>query len=121
MASRRRSRSHPDRVAEYRHVASVRRIQRTADGLGGWTESWLEVGVSYARVQPASSHRVLRMGKQVGEATHEVAFRELVDVRSTDRVVVAGLDLDVVGVEQAPGEAPITVCMRRSDQQNVAS
>lgn len=105
----------PRSVGEYRHRARVARKTNQPDGMGGFTEAWSVVAESYARVQVASAHRVERMGRRVGEASHEVAFRESVTVTVHDRVLVANLKLDVVAVHQDAGKPPIIIGMHRED------
>lgn len=79
--------------------ASIRRPVVANDGIGGTSRTWSVVGTVKCRmaVNAAGDSAVLA-GQIVERAPWRVTFPALTDIRNTDRLVINGKTLEVVGV-----------------------
>jgi len=85
--------------------AEVWRYSRTADGMGGWSESWARVGTERSRFsQPSAAERVAA-DQSEAKLTHVVYLRPGADVRRGDQLRLSGRSFDVLAVFEpsAPG------------------
>ena len=79
--------------------ALIKRPSVNPDGLGGTERVWSTMGTVRCRVAVnASGESTVLAGQIVEKAPWRVTFPALTDIRTTDRVVVKGKTLEVVGV-----------------------
>ncbi|WP_432118601.1 phage head closure protein [Streptomyces sp. bgisy032] len=74
----------------------VWRYSRAEDGLGGWTETWSQVGTVRARLsQPSARERVVADQAQA-RMSHIVYLRHDADVRRGDQLRTTGRVFEVL-------------------------
>lgn len=81
-------------------TAIIQRATRTADDMGGQTESWSNAGTASVRVGAAlflPSEGALA-DRIAGRETWYLSFAGTADVRSVDRVAVGSRTFEIVGV-----------------------
>ena len=79
-------------------VALVERSQRVSDGRGGWSEGWTTEFEVRARLTSASSVETSRELGLVAVTRPLLVVPAETDIRTTDRVTVAGQTFHVTGV-----------------------
>lgn len=95
--------------------ATVTRRTYVDDGAGGSTESTSTSSLP-CRVAPASAGQIAMLGGRFAELqVWRVTFAALADVRKTDKIAVAGKDLEVQAVlgEESRETARVTLCVER--------
>jgi SPP1 family predicted phage head-tail adaptor len=89
-------------IGQLRHRVEVQRRNRTADGYGGWTNTWETKGYFYARVEPVSAREALFAMQLDHRITHRVTMRycENPDISpmTDDRIVHKGRTFNIMGV-----------------------
>jgi len=76
------------------------RMSRTADGQGGWAESWSDMGTIDGRMRPATAtEQVVAMQRQVG-ISHVLYCDAEVEVLREDRLTGEGRTWRVVAVRE---------------------
>jgi SPP1 family predicted phage head-tail adaptor len=83
----------------YNVAAALSRPQRTADGQGGFTETFVPVGTVRGRVRSWTSEEEL-VARQLGVRISHVFYCDLTDVRRGDRLEVGTTVYDVRSVRQ---------------------
>lgn len=68
----------------------IQRATRTADGRGGWTETWADQATVYAKVRPLSGSEVWRFDRLNAVASLMVVIRYRAGVLPSDRVLIRG-------------------------------
>lgn len=63
------------RAGRLRHRVAWERVSKTADGGGGFTESWVEQDEFWAAILPTTGRERFEGMKLQDEVTHEVIFR----------------------------------------------
>ena len=90
--------SRVDRLLNAR--ADVWRSARTADGMGGWTNGWAQVGDKPVRArfsQPSAAERIVN-DRLESKMTHIVFLRDDADVRRGDELRTSGRTFRVLAV-----------------------
>lgn len=90
------------RIGELRQRLSIEQPQRTGDGGGGASETWVGIGEVWARVRPLSGEERADADALAGVVSHEVVIRYRTDLapemhfRRGERLfdIRAVLDLD---------------------------
>lgn len=92
--------------ANMNETATVSRVTRTSDSMGGWTESWTSAGTLACRRLSTLSQAEQRIAERLA-VVHPwiVQVAALSDVRSTDRLVIGSDTLEVVHVAKSSWEA----------------
>lgn len=90
--------------------AVVQRVTLSSDGMGGASEAWAAVGTATARVSPnGAGSDTLLTGRPLHEAPWVVTLPYGTDVTERDRIVAAGMTLEVV---DAPTAYSYETCVR---------
>ena len=75
---------------------TLRSVERTADGEGGFTESWSDAATVWARVRPVSAALEVSGGQRDHPARIRVILRRGATVAPTMRLVHAGTAYRIV-------------------------
>jgi len=97
----------------------VWRFTRTSDGMGGWLETWSQVGTVRARLsQPTARERVLADAAQA-RLTHVVYLPHDADVRRSDELRLGPRALEVLATFEpsVPGTYLRANCEERQPHQ----
>jgi SPP1 family predicted phage head-tail adaptor len=78
-------------------LLELKRPTKSADGVGGFTESWVSQGFFYGRLNPISSEERIIADKKWAEATHNI-YAYPMDVRENDRIIWGSWTFDVIGI-----------------------
>ena len=71
---------------------------RTADGMGGWTETWATLTTVWAAVWPVSAREILKAGQTSMEITHRVRIRYRAGVLASYRILYGTRYLSIVSI-----------------------
>jgi SPP1 family predicted phage head-tail adaptor len=64
----------------------LEQAQRTDDGAGGFVEQWIEVGLVFARIEPASAKDRFGAGQTLEDISHRITIRHRADAVSGMRL-----------------------------------
>ena len=78
-------------------LLEVKRPTKSADGVGGFTDSWESQGFFYGRLSPVSSEERIKTDKKWSEATHSI-YSPSMDVRENDKIIWGDWTFDVIGI-----------------------
>jgi len=93
-------------IGDLKQEITLQKRTRTADGGGGFTESWQNLDshpVVSAAVVPLSSREQLRFHQMQTVATHRVTIRFRSDVTADMRIIHAQRELNIVSVTNRGG------------------
>lgn len=84
-------------------TAAVSRVTRTASTYSAaGTEAWANVANWPCSIQPVSGRESLQYAKMTSNVSH-TAYGDVIDIRTSDRLVSAGRTYEVVAVMDAAG------------------
>jgi len=63
------------KIGQMRHLVTIQSTSNSADGGGGYTQSWSTVEAVYAAIKPASGRESYRQGQIQDDTTHEITIR----------------------------------------------
>ena len=69
-------------------TVTIRRKTRVSDGMGGFKESWTDVGTSAARISPVSAKDRIQYEQLQYPVTHKVYLPGTADIRAGDQIVL---------------------------------
>jgi len=75
-------------VGDMRDVVTIQKPVRTADGMGGYTESWQDVARVNAVIMPLKTYELALAAQLKQNHTHRVVIRYRSDVKRGYRVAV---------------------------------
>jgi head-tail adaptor len=81
-------------------TGAITRKARTADGQGGWTESFSAVETAAVRLRPASAREREYGPKDVAEITHVLYAEGDANIRRSDLVEIDSESYEVVSVRK---------------------
>ena len=64
---------------------SLEQVTQTADGFGGKTETWVEVAIVFARLEPLGVAQNFRGDQDIESATHRITIRMRSGMKSAMR------------------------------------
>lgn len=67
---------------ELRTELALETCTATADGLGGFAETWVETATLFARIEPVSAENVYGAGQTLESVTHRITLRRREGVSS---------------------------------------
>ena len=85
------------------------------DGAGGFTESWTEVALVFAEVEPLAARDRFGAGQTLEEVSHRVTMRHRADVRSGMRLVRGGRRFLIATVHDPDESGRYLVCNVREE------
>jgi SPP1 family predicted phage head-tail adaptor len=83
------------------------------DGLGGHTESWVEIATVFARIEPVSAASVFGPDRTVETVTHRITMRWRNGVAASMRFARQGRNFDIVTVHDPDDTGRYLVCRAR--------
>ncbi len=86
-----------------------------ADGLGGFSESWTEIGTVFAKTEPIAATSVFAADQTLETVTHRVTLRWRGDVSSGMRFVRPGRVLNIITVHDPDETGRYLVCRCREE------
>lgn len=87
----------------YNKTLTLQSVTLTADGQGGWAESWSDTGTFRARISPLTASERLLQDKVTPEVTHRI-YCDNMDVVETDRIQWGTVYFEIKGIVN-PSEA----------------
>ena len=87
----------------YNNTLTLQTVTLTADGQGGWTETWADSGSFRARICPLTSAERLTQDKTTGITTHRI-YCDNMTVSLDDRIKWNSVYFKIVGITN-PSEA----------------
>ena len=83
-------------IGELRDKVTLRRKAETADGMGGFTETWSDMGTAWAKVTSVRGKELMEALQLQGELTHKVFMRYRADVDEANQITWRGRTLKIV-------------------------
>jgi SPP1 family predicted phage head-tail adaptor len=106
-------RSHFIDPGELRIELALEDCTRTADGLGGFTETWNEAGLLFGKVEPVAAQSVYGADQTLETVTHRITVRWRNTLRSGMRFVRGGRLFDILTVHDPDETGRYLVCRVR--------
>ena len=94
-----------DSTARLTEQVTLRRATTAADGAGGLTQAWSDLGTRWAHVELKRGRELERGDATRAQATYEIVLRRdatTAALSPTDRVVVRGDECEIVVVDAPP-------------------
>lgn len=88
------------KIAELRQRIKFQSLTRTADGQGGWTESWSDFAEVWAKVEPVSASEKYFSQRIQQNTTHKIAIRWLENITSEMRIVFESRIFQIHGIRR---------------------
>ena len=86
------------RIGDLRHRIELQSVTRTADGMGGFTESWATVSTVWAAIWPNAAKEVLE-NQQLGlNVTHRIRIRYHATVTAAWRIKFGTRYFNIVSI-----------------------
>lgn len=79
------------------NLLELKRVTKTADDAGGFTESWDSIGYFYGRICPVSAGERMLADKKYADLTHKI-YCEAMDVRENDKIVWGDWTFQIIGI-----------------------
>lgn len=92
---------------------SLQAVVATPDGMGGSSESWQQVALVFARIDPLSADSRFGAGQTLEAVTHRIVLRHRQDIASGMRFVRQGRIFDIVTVHVPDESGRYLVCRTR--------
>lgn len=67
---------------ELRSELALEAMTPVPDGAGGYAESWSEIGLVFARIEPVQARERFGAGQTLEEVTHRITLRQRGDIAS---------------------------------------
>ena len=83
------------------------------DGAGGFAESWAEIALVFARIEPASVRDRFGAGQTLEEVTHRITLRHRAGVASGMRLSRGDRNFDIATVHDPDETGRYLVCRVR--------
>lgn len=81
-----------------RHQVVIQATSRVSDGMGGWTENWIDQTTVYAEIDPPKGREFFASGQTQSEITTRVRIRYLSGVTPAKRVKFGSRFFDISSV-----------------------
>lgn len=85
------------------------------DGAGGHSETWSEIALAFAQIEPVAATSVFGAGQTLEAVTHRVTIRHRGDVRSGMRFRRQARLFDIVTVHDPDDSGRYLVCQVREE------
>ena len=99
----------------FRHEVALERASLTPDGAGGHAESWSEVAVLFARIEPVSAASRFGADQMLETVTHRITLRHRAGVASGMRFRRLARLFAIVTVHDPDETGRYLVCRVRED------
>jgi SPP1 family predicted phage head-tail adaptor len=96
-----------------RHELALEAVALTADGAGGHTQTWSEVGTVFAMIEPVTASATFGADQTLETVTHRVTLRHRPGVASGMRFTGNGRSFDIVTVHDPDETGRYFVCRTR--------
>lgn len=91
------------RPGDMRHRVAIRRMERTPDGGGGYTERWVDVDTVWAQVEPLQGREQI-VAMQTGmQSPHRFTIGHRRDVTGANELLYEGRRFDIQSVVDTDG------------------
>lgn len=88
-------------IGALRHRLTLERLVRTADGAGGFAESWAVEATVWGRLRPLSGGEATESGRLVGRHAYEITIRYLGGIDPSMRFRMGGRIFEIESIENA--------------------
>ena len=85
-------------AGELRHKITIQELQRVPDGYGGYTETWNDIAVVWAKIQPLRGNERYQAQQVSSALSHKIILRYLDGVKPQMRVLCGSRIFHVVSV-----------------------
>jgi len=92
------------KIRDLRHRISIEQLTRTADGQGGFTESWSQFASVWANIVPTSAAERFFAQRIESNVTHKIGIRYLSGVASEMRIIFETRIFQIHGVRKIDEE-----------------
>ncbi|MBO6899763.1 MAG: phage head closure protein [Rhizobiaceae bacterium] len=100
---------------QLRHEVALESPALTPDGLGGYTENWVETATVFARIEPMGTTSRFGAGQTREVASHRITIRHRSDVASGMRFSANGRIFAILTVSDPDETGRYLVCRTRED------
>ena len=92
-------------IGSLRRRITLQYPTRVTDGMGGFTETWVDAATVWAAIWPLSSREGLAAGQVAGEVTHRIRIRYRSGIRTSWRVRYGERYYNIAGPPVDPNTA----------------
>jgi len=85
------------RTGEMNHQVSLQYKTRVADGMGGWTDTFVTAATVWAKITTMRSDEAINAMATTGTAIHNITIRYRTDVRANWRVRYGSRYFAIIG------------------------
>ncbi|MCW2307894.1 phage head closure protein [Rhodobium gokarnense] len=107
----------PPTIGELRHRLTLERPERTPDGAGGATVSWVTVADVWAAIAPASASETEIAGRLDGVVTHRVTLRRRADLAGGMRLKAGTRVLKILVAHDPDERGRWTECLAEEEHR----
>ena len=93
-----------------RSELALEQSQQTADGLGGFSETWVEIATLFAQIEPITARDVFGADQTLETVTHRVTVRWRTDLKSGMRFTKPGRSFDILTVHDPDDTGRYLIC-----------
>jgi SPP1 family predicted phage head-tail adaptor len=86
------------RIGDLKHRVTLQYQTRVADGMGGWTISWVDSGTVYAAIWPVSASEIIQAQAPTMVVTHRIRIRYRSVLKAGWRVSWSGRYFNIVSI-----------------------
>ncbi|MCB9949580.1 MAG: phage head closure protein [Planctomycetaceae bacterium] len=86
------------RAGKLRHLVTIQRRTLSRDAVGQQTESWADLGTTWASVMPTGGTEREYAKQLVSETTHKVVMRYFDGLTSKDRIIHNSRTLNIINI-----------------------
>ncbi|MGE0280226.1 MAG: phage head closure protein [Rhizobiaceae bacterium] len=96
-----------------RSELALQQSVQTADGLGGFSETWVEMATLFGQIEPIAAREVFGAGQTLETVTHRITVRWRHDLKSGMRLSRLGRSFDVLTVHDPDETGRYLACRVR--------
>jgi len=97
-------------ATDLRHRVTLQRVTRTADGEGGFTKAWADVGTYWAAVNPVKAEQVFEYQSVNVQADMVIKVRGSIAVNEDDRFYFDSRYFEILTVEKIQERSILKIC-----------
>ena len=88
------------KIAELRERIKIQSLSRTADGIGGWNESWSDVAEVWAKIQPVSASERYFSQRIEMNTSHKITIRWMDGITAEMRIAYQDRIFQINGIRR---------------------
>jgi len=99
----------------FRTELALEQATPTPDGAGGFTETWTEVALVFARIEPLAARDRFGAAQTLEDVTHRITIRQRPDVASGKRLTRGERTFAILTAHDPDETGRYLVCLVRED------